>query len=290
MPSAGPVLSYPLDPGDERPERPEPAGHQPQGPAATWKPNEIVTGFLTAAAAFGDQPGGQGVPDAPGEQELESRPGRVRLQEHGPDVAEPGLSVRSRRTQAGGKSAARRPTASKPERRRSRRRSRSTARSPRTCPGAEPTRSPRRRAVRRRNFQLVKTGGQWRISSARRNCCSPSGQFADDYELRNLYFFDPSNHYLVPDPVYVPLQARPRPDERLVNDLIKPPRGLAGGATQTAFPGGTNISDCHANGVTGSVNLDRRDCQRAEPRRPCWRRSRRSCCARWSARARTARR
>ena len=32
-------------------------------------------------------------------------------------------------------------------------------------------------------------------------------QFADDYDLRNLYFFDPTYHYLVPDPVYVPLQA-----------------------------------------------------------------------------------
>ena len=53
----------------------------------------------------------------------------------------------------------------------------------------------------------MKTGGQWRISSAPSELLLTQDQFADDYELRNLYFFDPSNHYLVPDPVYVPLQA-----------------------------------------------------------------------------------
>ena len=36
-----------------------------------------------------------------------------------------------------------------------------------------------------------------------------SDSFQYDYQLRNLYFFDPTDSYLVPDPVYVPLQATP---------------------------------------------------------------------------------
>ena len=54
VPSAGPVLSYPL--------AQQTSGQNGQnlqviarGPGATWKPNDIVTGFLTAAAAIGDQ-------------------------------------------------------------------------------------------------------------------------------------------------------------------------------------------------------------------------------------------
>ena len=54
VPSAGPVLSYPVTQ--------QTSGQNGQnlqviarGPGANWKPSDIVTGFLTAAAAIGDQ-------------------------------------------------------------------------------------------------------------------------------------------------------------------------------------------------------------------------------------------
>ena len=109
-------------------------------------------------------------------------------------------------------------------------------------------------------------------------------QFADDYDLRNLYFFDPNYRYLVPDPVYVPLQASASTlTSRLVGYLKTPPKDwLAGGATQTAFPAAAKVTATLADGlatvnVTGTISQG-----------PAGRRWRRSCCGRWSARARAA--
>ena len=39
----------------------------------------------------------------------------------------------------------------------------------------------------------MKIGGQWRICSAPSALLLTQAQFADDYELRNLYFFDPND-------------------------------------------------------------------------------------------------
>ena len=41
-------------------------------------------------------------------------------------------------------------------------------------------------------FQLVKHGNQWRISFAPPEVLLTSDSFAHDYQLRNLYFFDPT--------------------------------------------------------------------------------------------------
>ncbi len=99
-------------------------------------------------------------------------------------------------------------------------------------------------------------GGQWRISSAPSALLLTQGQFADDYELRNLYFFDPSNLHLVPDPVYVPLQATTTSlMNGLVTDLISPPRDWLAGATQTAFPAGTKNGGVTLSGDTAVVDL-----------------------------------
>ncbi len=77
----------------------------------------------------------------------------------------------------------------------------------------------------------MKTGGEWRISAAPSVLLLTQAQFADDYDLRNLYFFDPNYRYLVPDPVYVPLQASASTlTSRLVDYLKTPPKDwLAGG-------------------------------------------------------------
>jgi hypothetical protein len=105
-------------------------------------------------------------------------------------------------------------------------------------------------------FQLQKVGGQWRISYAPPELLLTNDSFENDYQLRKLYFFDPISRYLVPDPVYVPLGARPVDlMNGLVRDLITPPSDWLWGATKTAFPAGTKISDVTLNGVTAIVNL-----------------------------------
>jgi Lipoprotein LpqB beta-propeller domain/Sporulation and spore germination len=107
-------------------------------------------------------------------------------------------------------------------------------------------------------FQLTKVGGQWRISQAPAELLLSSDLFKYDYQLRNLYFFDPTTHFLVPDPVYVPLQTTPSDlMNGLVYDLIKPPGDwVTRGATRTAFPSGTKqVGDVTLTGGTAAVNL-----------------------------------
>jgi hypothetical protein len=109
-------------------------------------------------------------------------------------------------------------------------------------------------------YDLVKYHGQWRISDAHSNpLLLTHTEFVVDYQLRNLYFFDPSGQHLVPDPVYVPLQAT---QEDLINGLvqklIRQPTAdwLAKGATQTAFPRDTRLlGKVTVEGGTASVNL-----------------------------------
>jgi hypothetical protein len=114
-------------------------------------------------------------------------------------------------------------------------------------------------------FVLVQTGGEWRISSAPSVLLLTQTQFADDYDLRNLYFFDPTYHYLVPDPVYVPLQASAsRLTTRLVDYLKTPPGDwLAEGATETAFPPAAKVTATLADNlatvnVTGTISKAQR--------------------------------
>src|SRR6202044_52217 len=101
-------------------------------------------------------------------------------------------------------------------------------------------------------FQVLRVrGGQWRISFAPPEVLLTADSFANDYQLRNLYFFDPTSTYLVPDPIYVPLRAPGDLMNGLVQDLITPPNDwLSGGATRTAFPAGTKISQVTVESVT----------------------------------------
>ena len=107
-------------------------------------------------------------------------------------------------------------------------------------------------------FRLQKVGNQWRISKAPPYLVLTSYSFQYDYQLRNLYFFDPTDRHLVPDPVYVPLQATTASlMDGLVYDLINPPGDwLSRGATSTSFPKKTTtIGDVTLTGGTAAVNL-----------------------------------
>lgn len=106
-------------------------------------------------------------------------------------------------------------------------------------------------------FRLTQSAGQWRIETPPRQLLLTSVEFSADYQLRNLYFLDPGSRFLVPDPVYVPLQTTPANLlNGLVKDLISPPGDWLAGGTHSAFPQGTKLlSDVVVNGGAAEVNL-----------------------------------
>jgi hypothetical protein len=109
-------------------------------------------------------------------------------------------------------------------------------------------------------YDLRYRNHQWRISNAYKNpLLLTSTEFAADYQLLNLYFFDPLGQHLVPDPVYVPLEATEGDlVNRLVHYLIQPPNDWLGqgNATHTMFPAGPAIQESVTlDGGTALVNL-----------------------------------
>ena len=240
-PSGGPVISYSMTQGPGGQSQPLPQIIA-QPPAAGWTPEQIVTGFLAASASFA---GGQRI----AREYLTTKENRAWtpnwsavVYRSGPNVGQAaftgtgsgrvatvtvGGSVQAFLSGTGGYVA---PSAS------------ATG----VAPGGQPT------------FRLQKVGNEWRISKAPPYLVLTSYSFQYDYQLRNLYFFDPTGSDLVPDPVYVPLQATTASlMDGLVYDLINPPGDwLSRGATSTSFPRKTTtIGDVTLNGGTAAVNL-----------------------------------
>ena len=235
VPSAGPVLSYPL--------AQQTSGQNGQnlqviarGPGSTWKPNDIVTGFLTAAAAIGDQQVAREYL-TPQASKRWNPSWNAYVYKTGPYVQNPEYQSQPARPKRGGKSTAKGGKQA-PQRATVEVDGSISAglvgRGTYAVPSSSEPFGPQ-------EFELVKTSDGWRISSAPPSeLLLTQGQFADDYELRSLYFFDPNNLSLVPDPVYVPLQATTANlVNRLVTDLITPPKDWLAEATQTSFPVGT---------------------------------------------------
>jgi Lipoprotein LpqB beta-propeller domain/Sporulation and spore germination len=255
MPSAGPVLSYPVtqETGGQNGQNMQ---FIVQPPGDGWNPQQIVNGFLLAAAAFGNQAqvarqyltpdesknwnpawgafvyqtkpsvGNPAYPAAAPEQAAStSKAGKAgkagQAGKQGPKSATVAISGKIQAIVSSHDGTYAVPSASGPN------------------------------ASGPLAFSLVNTDGQWRISGAPPELLLTPTQFADDYELRNLYFFDPNYHYLVPDPVYVPLQASASTlTTRLVAYLDKQPQDwLAYGATQTAFPASAKVSATLSNNL-----------------------------------------
>jgi hypothetical protein len=240
-PNGGPVISYSMTQGPGGQSQPLPQIIA-QPPAAGWTPEQIVTGFLAASASFA---GGQRI----AREYLTTKENRAWtpnwsavVYSSGPNVGlaaftgtgsgqvatvTVGGSVQAFLSGTGGYVAP-------------------SAAATGGAPGGPPT------------FRLEKVGGQWRISKAPPYLVLTSYSFQYDYQLRNLYFFDPTTSNLVPDPVYVPLQATTASlMDGLVYDLIHPPGDwLSRGATSTSFPAKTTtIGDVTLNGGTAAVNL-----------------------------------
>jgi hypothetical protein len=238
VPTGGPVISYPVTQGTAAQNQPY-VQVQPQPPGAGWSPTDIVMGFLTASASYGTYP--QVVQEylTPDEQKSWNPSWSAVVYKLGPNPTKPTYpsGVKNPKTatvgitgkiqaslQGNGNYSV--PSAS--------------------APGVSPDEP---------SFQLENIGGQWRISIAPPELLLTSNSFANDYQSRSLYFFDPQSRFVVPDPVYVPVRANDLMNQ-LVSELIAPPGDwLSGGATTTAFPQKTKVSNVTLDGVTAVVNL-----------------------------------
>ena len=273
MPSAGPVRSYPVTQGPEAQGQPyQQVVFGP--PGAGWKPTQIVQGFLAASASFGNNWQVAREYMTPRESRAWNPSWSAIVYSNGPNVEAPVYTGTTAKPTPTAKNQQGQQSAKKQASEKTQARVTITgsvlanlsgsnlsgygsyavpsSSAPQGSPGAEEV------------IDLVKFNDQWRISSAPPELLLTSDSFKSDYELRNLYFFDPTSRFLVPDPVYVPLQATPAGlMNGLVYDLVHPPKDwLSDGATWTAFPTGTtfpggtaSIGDVTIDGVTAVVDL-----------------------------------
>lgn len=256
LPNAGPVLSYPVSQqtGGQNGQNLQ---FSAQPPGAGWNPQQMVSGFLIAAAANQDQVARQYLAPAAREHWNPSLTTTTYVYQTRPNVLNPvPPAIVPQPGDTGGKKGGGQPPSAIVQVNGKIQAILST----KDGTYAVPSSASGPNGSGPQFFTLVKTNGEWRISVAPPVLMLTQAQFADDYDLRNLYFFDPNYRYLVPDPVYVPLQASASTlTSRLVGYLKTPPKDwLAGGATQTAFPAATKVTAALAEGlatvnVTGTI-------------------------------------
>jgi hypothetical protein len=239
LPSGGPVVSNTITQGPGA-QRESYFQIIPESPRADWDPTQIVSGFLTASADFADDQQVAREYLTSGASDRWRPSSAAVFRGGGPQVGNWVYPAPDKRDQAtvvvAGKLQASLSSSG-------------TYAVPSTA-GAQ-NMSPI-------TFQLVKTGGQWRISSAPpAQLLLTSVEFTADYQLRNLYFVDPKMKFLVPDPVYVPLQATPTDlMNDLVGDLNNPPNDWLADGTETTFPVGTKLlQDVSVDGTLATVDL-----------------------------------
>ncbi|MEP7024492.1 MAG: LpqB family beta-propeller domain-containing protein [Actinomycetota bacterium] len=105
-------------------------------------------------------------------------------------------------------------------------------------------------------FKLVKVRGQWRIVDPPRRLLLSNSEFHRVYQSRDLYYYGTGSDVLVPDPVFVPLQAATKDlATGLVTALEQEPVGWLQGATETRFPPGTKLISLVPEGSEAVVNL-----------------------------------
>lgn len=240
MPSAGPVQSYPVTQGTAS-QNQQYVQIEPQQPRPGWSPAQIVQGFLTASASFGNYSDVAREYLTPKERTDWNPFWSAYVYKSGPNVKGPVYTSRKKdraTVQIAGKIQA--------------------SLKGNGSYSVPSTSAPDQAATPPPSFSLVKMNGQWRIATAPKELLLTSDSFQNDYQPTKLYFFDPAGKTLVPDPVYVPLQAGGPGDliTGLVNDLISPPRDWLSGATKTAFPPDTKISGVTIDGVIAIINLN----------------------------------
>ena len=106
-------------------------------------------------------------------------------------------------------------------------------------------------------FNLVKVGGQWRITNPPDYRMLTAPDFQLFYKAQDLYFFDPQDQTLVPDSVFVPLSATV---SQLLGNLVSalvtgPKTPWLQGAADTELPPGSTVLGVTVAGSTVTVNL-----------------------------------
>jgi hypothetical protein len=89
-------------------------------------------------------------------------------------------------------------------------------------------------------YHFVKIDGQWRISEPPNGTVIDQNTFRDVFSSQELYFFDPSFTYLVPDLRWFPRGASA--PTKIVNAVLAGPSPWLAPAVTTAFPEGTKLT------------------------------------------------
>lgn len=99
--------------------------------------------------------------------------------------------------------------------------------------GAWSTPDPGERSVSR-EFRLERQDGEWRIANPAPGLWIPEYDFDRYYEAYSLYFFDPAQRVLVPDPVYLP--EGDQTATLLLRGLLRGPTDWLDGAVASMLP------------------------------------------------------
>jgi spore germination protein GerM len=105
-------------------------------------------------------------------------------------------------------------------------------------------------------FQLSKIAGRWVIENPPSRLLLTELDFKHVYAPRNLYYVAGAARALVPDPVFVPLQASSANlAYELVTALLQKPKGWLAGGVSTAFPRGAKLRRVALNDGTATIDL-----------------------------------
>jgi hypothetical protein len=104
-------------------------------------------------------------------------------------------------------------------------------------------------------FSFVQEGKQWRISQAPPGIVLSENNFPQVFGEYPLFFFDPTNTFLVPDVRWFP--TRSSTPNRIVASLLNGQSPwLSGGVLVSAFPPGTRLGDGLVDISSGAATVD----------------------------------
>ena len=103
-------------------------------------------------------------------------------------------------------------------------------------------------------FEVREVKGQRRIVDPPSQLLISKSNFDREYESLNLYFFDPSSKFLVPDPIY--LAKRADRATLLVRGLLQGPTSWLSSAVVPAFPTGVELTQRGVRVVGGQAVVD----------------------------------